>query len=395
MGPLGDAALEQVESRLGTRFWIFPQAPFIPGYEQPDRVWLPISPHAILPGPRDHLMYVADPLFDKLPYGQGGGAPPFMGPRRPPAMPGRDGHFDHYDPRSRDYLGVHAYACVHFVLNIWQSFLGRPIRWYFEPIYPQLEIVPLASWNNAQAGVGFLELGRSVFPQFQQVYALNFDSIAHEVGHLVSLSTFGPPNRLSPWGDFLPFSEAFSDIVSLISLLYFDSAIERILRRTRGNLLLHSELNRFAETSPETQIRLAANARKMSETTREIHDRGLPFTGAVFDTIVELYHRQLVVEGAAHRSLLDVDLRALEHDDLRQFQAYTADAFQVRPLAFQEALTKARDRVGQAVALSLRRLDPNTLTFEEAAFAMMASADSAAAAQLEENFAWREIIGRG
>src|SRR5262245_36377885 len=111
MGPLGDAAREHTDARLGTRFWIFPQAPFIPGYEQPDRVWLPIRPHTIAPGPRDNMMYVVDPLFEKLPYGKGGGEPPFLGPTRPPAMPGPDGNFDHIDPRSREYLGVHAFAC--------------------------------------------------------------------------------------------------------------------------------------------------------------------------------------------------------------------------------------------------------------------------------------------
>lgn len=65
---LRDEALESGDSRLGTRFWIFPQPPFIPGYEKPDRVWLPIPRDEIGEGPSDATMYVVDPLDDKEPY---------------------------------------------------------------------------------------------------------------------------------------------------------------------------------------------------------------------------------------------------------------------------------------------------------------------------------------
>src|ERR1700742_3573398 len=116
-----NTTLKQEESRLGTRFWIFPQPPFIPGYEQPDRVWLSILPDEIADGPSDISMYVADPLFEKQPYGLSR-FPPFGGVRRPPVRAGADRHFDSLDPMSRPYLGVHAYACVHFVLDIWHSY---------------------------------------------------------------------------------------------------------------------------------------------------------------------------------------------------------------------------------------------------------------------------------
>ena len=69
MGVVENTALERVDARVGTRFWIFPQPPFIQGYEQPDRVWLALSRDEIRSGPSDMLMYVADPLFDKQPYG--------------------------------------------------------------------------------------------------------------------------------------------------------------------------------------------------------------------------------------------------------------------------------------------------------------------------------------
>lgn len=389
---LRDGTLEPGEVRLGTRFWIFPQPPFIPGYEQPDRVWLSILPDEIGDGPSDVSMYVADPLYEKQPYSLSR-LPPFDGARRAPPVPGVDRHFDNLDPRARSFLGVHTYACVHFVRDIWQSYLGRPIRWFFDETFKRLEIIPMVEWNNAQAGYGFLELGYSEIGGVRRPYALNFDTIAHEFGHLISLSEAGVPRGISREADFFPFAEAFSDLVSLISFLHFDSAIDRLLRRTRGNLLLYNELNRFAETSPETQIRLATNFRRMSETTREVHDRALPFVGAVFDSIVALYHRQLVANDCADSRLLDIDLRELAQDDFGRFHEMTAEAFAAKPLFFKLSLISARDAVGRALATSLRALDPNTLRLDQAASAVVAAADGEVAAQLEENFVWRQIIG--
>ncbi|OAP47656.1 hypothetical protein [Sinorhizobium americanum] len=393
MHSLRNEALESGEARLGTRFWIFPQPPFIPGYEQPDRVWLPILRDEIGVGPSDAAMYVIDPLSEKQPYGFDR-LPPFEGLRRPPPQPGADRHFDNVSPSSREFLAVHAYACVHFVLDIWQSYLGRPVRWFFEQTFPRLEIVAFVNWDNAQAGYGFLELGCSDTDGVRRPYALNFDTIAHEVGHLILLSETGVPTIVSREADFFPFSEAFSDAVSLISFLHFGSAIDRLLRRTRGNLLLYNELNRFAETSPESQVRLATNFRRMSEVTREVHDRALPFVGAIFDTIVELYHRELVARDCADSRLLDIDLRTLSQRDFDEFRAATAEAFRVKPLIFELGLAAARDTVGQALASSLRTLDPTTMRLDQAATAVIAAAPGAAAEVLEANFAWREIIGR-
>jgi len=391
VAPGADARAEQ---RVGTRFWIFPQAPFIPGYEKPDRVWLPILTDEIGDGPSDTAIYVADPLFDKTPYGSTM-LPPFDGARRAPLRSGPDRHFDHLDWTSRGFLAAHAYACARFVLEIWQSYLGRPVRWFFAETFERLEIVPLADWQNAQAGYGFLELGYSLVDGVRRPYALNFDTIAHEMGHLIGLSEVGGvPRGISREADYFPLSEAFSDLISLISFLNFDSAVDRLLRRTNGNLLLHNELNRFAETSPESQIRLATNFRRMSEVTMEVHDRALPFVGAVFDSIVDLYHYDLVRNGCAEPRLLNTNLREITLDEWDRFSATMTAAFRARPHLFRSALSFARDTVGQALAVSLPSLDPDSVQFDRAAEAVV-GAGGPAAELLETNFEWREILGPG
>jgi hypothetical protein len=90
--------------------------------------------------------------------------------------------------------------------------------------------------------------------------------------------------------------------------------------------------------------------------------------------------------------LLDIDLRHLQQRDFDRFRNATAEAFGVKPMIFGVALRAARDAVGQALAASLRTIDPNTLRLDQAATAVIAAADGPAAAVLESNFAWREII---
>ena len=112
--------------------------------------------------------------------------------------------------------------------------------------------------------------------------------------------------------DFLAFHEANADLVSLLSFLTFDSGAARLLQRCEGNLLTFNELNRIAELSNEGQIRLASNSRRLSEVSGEVHDRSRPFTGAVFDTIVDNFHWNLVRDGLADERLLNINIRDLD-----------------------------------------------------------------------------------
>ncbi|TIR81673.1 MAG: hypothetical protein E5X04_03740, partial [Mesorhizobium sp.] len=98
------------------RFLIYPQAPYISGYEKPEAVWISTGPGLILPGPEDHRIYVRDPVLDKQPY-EYPYLPPFVGACFPPAEPGFDGHFDHLPLQSRQFLAAHAFAAASRVLD--------------------------------------------------------------------------------------------------------------------------------------------------------------------------------------------------------------------------------------------------------------------------------------
>jgi len=388
-------ATGSAESALGTRFRIYPQAPHVPGYATPETVWISTPPDTMQAGPADSRMYVRDPLTEKEPY-RFPYLPPFAGATFPAAEPGPDGHFDRIPTDSRQFVAAHAFACVRRVLDIWEGYLGHPITWHFAETYERLEIVPWLDWENAQSGYGFLELGTEYQPDGTRYpYALNFDIIAHEVGHAILFSLFGAPEDLLAQGDFGAVHESSADLISLISFLHFDTALDRLLRRTEGNLLTFNELNRIGELAGERQIRIASSSRKMSEVTSEIHDRSRPFTGAVFDTMVELCHRSLVRSGRADERLLEVDLTNFDETTLDVISDETSRAYRASPVLFKSALVQARDVVGVSLANAWSRLDPFDTRIGAVAATIIEEAthvEPAAGRLFEENFEWRQII---
>ena len=382
---------------LGTRFLVFPQPPFVPGYERPEVVWLRPSPGELMPGPADRRMYVANPVEPKAPY-HFPVLPPYPGRVRPPAEPGPDGHFDNLAPGSEGFLDAHAYACVRRVLDICEGYVGREIPWYFAPSVERLEIVPrIPEWDNAQSGPGYLELGESDDADSRYCYGLNFDAIAHEVGHLVLLGEIGLPDG-EPGPDFFPYHEAAADFVSLLGLLHFDTALDRILRRTRGNLLIHNELDRFAETSGERQVRSFSNSLRLSDVSFEVHDRSRPFGAALFDCLIEVHQALLYdrgLSGLDPRAFSDLRRQIDPAEIVRELDGDPAD-YEYRHFAVKAALADARDIVGEALVRSWRRLDPGSLDFEAAAEAFLLAMDRGRgqpfAAQVEDCFGWREIL---
>ncbi len=399
MAHLSEAGLGmKAEPSLGTRFLIFPQPPFIPGYEKPEIVWLAPSADRILAGPADDRMYVADPVQAKRPYAYPE-LPPYAGSLHPPAEPGPDGHFDHILPGSPAFLSAHSFGCARRVLDICEGYVGRPIPWFFEPALTRLEIVPhIRDWDNAQSGFGFLELGENEADNPSSCFALNFDSVAHEMGHLILLSELGLLEGDGKGTDFFAYHEAVADFISLIGLLHFDTAVDRLLRRTRGNLLINNELDRFAELSEEKQIRSFNNSLRSSDVGAEVHDHSKPFAAGLFDCLLEVYQTLLF-----ERGLSDLDprrfgsLRQEMSPDLieRNLSSSRAD-YELKHFASKAVLQEARDIVGEAVVGSWRHLQPDDLTFQSAADAFLEVADRGRArpyaSQFEDCMRWREIL---
>ena len=219
-------------------------------------------------------MFVIEPIGKKWPYGINRAPlgspfiylPQWKGPRLAPALPDEDGNFDYLTPDMSGFEAAHAFGCVRFTLDVWENYLGEPLEWHFAERFEKLEISILPHWDNAQYGYGFLEIG-SQFEKDGSVlpFTLDFDIIAHEVGHAFIFSILGVPELNAEFPEYEGFQESFSDCVSLIAAMHFPSVIDQVLDETRGNLYLSNRIARFSEFPGQRQIRNANNTRTMDE----------------------------------------------------------------------------------------------------------------------------------
>ena len=364
----------------GTRFRLWPKLG--EGFQRPELVEVSLPPGTIGPGPQDPMMYVANAVEKALPYRVPDRLPPYTGPEYPPAMPGADGHFDQIPEGSPQFLAAHLYGVTRRVLDLWENLLGHPIVWWHADTYPRLELVPKVRWGNAHSGPGFLEMGllwtHSGVPQ---MLGLNFSVVAHEVGHTILFSVLGAPEQGHLTGAFLAFHEAFADHVSANAVLYFDSAIERLLFQTHGNLYALNLISRIGELSGDDQVRVLDNDVSVSDLRglrlgpggkwidplglrRDQHAAAAPLSGAMFDCWIELFQDELVARGAIDPN---IDTRkwsrAKVKAALAPLQAASGAALERFADDFAAAIRKARDLSALALARCIQRLDANDLEF--------------------------------
>lgn len=397
----------------GTCFLLYPQAPVLAAYRRPERVVLSSPPGSLGPGPCDERIYVADAIGKAAPYGYPY-LPPWTGPVHRPPRPDPDGHYDHLDPASREFLSAHLFGAVLHTLDIWEGYLGRRIGWHFRPHYRRLELIPEIDWDNAHSGYGFVETGWNSEQQGGRLqFALSLDTIAHEIGHSILFSEVGIPVGRRRTAEFLAFHEAMADLMALIGSMRFEAVLDHVLRTTHGNLYVTNEINRIAELSQTEQIRVASHDVRMADVEdiwldadgewhdaqgrgRHAHDLGQPLLGAVFDILIEIYEVVLVEHGLITPEL-DRLSRSGEYDPDRiaAVERGFAEAFVGRAQGFREALVHARDYLGFALARVIEDLAPEGLTFGRVAAALLAAdremSDGDYAALIHESFAWRGI----
>ena len=391
---------------FGTRFRIYAQPRFLPGFETPETIWVGVPPGAIQAGPADARMYVADAI-DKLPY-QPTDLPPCRGRLSPPVTAGADGHFDHLDTASREFGAAHIYAITRRVLDIWEGYLGRPIAWHFRDVQRRLELIPYVDWDNAQAGFGYVEAGFGRPKSGETTpFCLNFDVLAHEVGHLIVFSLLGIPDDDTLTSQYLAYHESASDCVALLSALHSDRMIEHLLNGCDGDLYVANELDRLAELSPSEQIRRASHSMRMADvegtqipwqrlTQKQRHELGEPMTGALFDILVEIFQERLVERGLISRALADLATRAANGEvDPEATRGEFESAYRRDPAGFADALRAARDVVGIRLAVVWDELSPHHLSLGRAAAKFLTVDRRLSAGRYQDitraAFLWRQI----
>ena len=397
--------LDSKLARTGTRFRIFPQPRFLkkkdgsPLFPEPEEIAISVSPEAMRPGPTDDRMFVVDAVT-KLPYGNFF-RPPFRGDARDAVQPDSEGHFAHLKPDSREFSAATMYATVRRVLDIWEDYFEHFIEWHFASDFDRLELIPLIEWDNAQSGYGFLEFGFGRTPagtiDHKRPYCENFDVLAHELGHSIIFAEVGVPTNPTDEGiDYGGMHESAGDLVAIIGSLHFNSLVDMLLDETKGNLLTVNGLDRVGELSESREIRVALNGRRMSDVGDEPHERSLPLTGALFDTMVEVFQQDLV-----DKKLISPELRLRSTnmpggaEDLSEIEKDFATCYSGNEDAFKEALLIARDYLGRLLAVTWGRLSPNFLTYHDILRTLMRAdreiTGGANHSIIRECFAWREI----
>jgi hypothetical protein len=326
--------------------------------------------------------------------------PPWTGPIYNPAQPAGDGHFDAIDVNTPEFAQAHVFGTARFLLAIWEQYFGRPIRWHFAPHFERLEVLLVPNFNGARAGYGFMELGSQHNKNGTKVpYALNFDVIAHELGHLIIYATLGVPSGAEEHGEYFGFQESAADTVALVSALHFSSLVDNLLNETRGNLYTFNELNRFAELSATQQIRLASNSTKLSKFsagwTNE-HPLSEPLTGALFDIFVDIFLQGLVERRLISREIADLSDHVRQHPEYEAtIQAAFDAAYPGQEHGFRQALIAARDYGGLVLTETWQRLSADRLTYSEVAETMigvdLALTGGRYRRAMVESFNWREI----
>ena len=260
---------------------------------------------------------------------------------------------------------------MRFVLDVWEGYFGRPIHWHFSPRYDRLELTILPSLDNAYSGFGFIEVGGDRSSGAYQPFSLNFDVIAHEVGHAIIYGEVGIPDPASATGEYFGFHEFAADLVALVASLHFNSLVDDLLMRTRGNLYTFNALNRMAELSASKQIRIAANDVRLSRFARgwtKEHLLSQPLTGAFFDIFVDLFHELLLERGLISPGVEDLSDRLMATPQYAPvMQAHFDRAFKRNPDGFKEMLLLARDTLGSYLADTWKRLDAHYLDYVDVA----------------------------
>lgn len=392
----------------GTRFRLYPQAPILDPDREPEVILVSSPAGTVGPGPEDDRMYAIAPVDKWPPYGvqtRRDGSPylylpPWDGDIHAPAVPDADGHFDHIDEDSPGFLVAHMFGCVRFVLDVWEGYFGEPLEWHSADAFDKMELVHLPRFDNSRIGFGFIEFGSSRSKSgVASRDATNFDIVAHEVGHGIIYSTVGVPDPEGETGEYNGFHESAADLVAIVSCLHFDSVVDELLENTRGNLYMLNRLNRIAELSHNEQIRIASNTVTMSEFVdgwRREHRLSQPLTGAIFDTLIDVFHEQLLDRGVISPALEEL---ADRYEYQPRYQALVqdmfADAYAGEKPAFREALLDARDILGLYLAETWRRLPADHLSYLRVGDTLCAVDRDFGGGEytdiIIENFACREI----
>lgn len=220
-----------------------------------------------------------------------------------------------------------AFAASNAVRPTAESWAGRDIVWGQDGLL-KIESQSFIDFNalfSPSAKMLFFGVVPYRLPGETQVKmfetASSWEMAAHESGHAVhhTLKPNGYGHGFDTWG------ESFADQTAMWTSLRDPQRVSRVLAETSGSLNSSNSVTRIGEAFAAllgvgTGIRDAFNAKKVSDTEDEVHDRSEVLTGALYKVFTLIY------DDLRNRERLD-DRKALEQagEIMGNFLTHTTD----------------------------------------------------------------------
>lgn len=400
-------SLNEFHRRTGTRFKVYVQSPVIPGFEEPETIYVSSPAGSVGPGPEDDRMYALLPIA-KNAYGEQG-APPFLGRCAEPVLPDPQGHFDYITPDDPAFKSANMFGIIRRVLDVWETYLGGEVPFAFENEYPKMELIAHVPWNNAHFGWGYMEFGEGEDDDgAERPFSLNFDVLAHETGHCLLFSLIGMPQPDTMTVAFRGWQESACDTIAMISALHFESFMDHVLWATKGNVYRENVMSRIGELSGTRHIRSASNGLKMKDVVsldtpaseashKEVHKLAQPMTGAIFDVMIKAFLRRIAELQLVPEDFVETAREAARNRTLDTIDhSHIVDAFMQNPDMFRTILAEVRDMMGLRLAMAWAGLSPDNLSYTDVAEAILAADRDLSGDRnqqyFRECFEWREIL---
>lgn len=150
------------------------------------------------------------------------------------------------DPKNaNERRALNCHVAIGNCINAVQASLKTPLqRWSAASV---LSVVPAAGVEmNAYYDRRSLRFFYYNYKGKNTYFADSADIVTHELGHAILDSMrpdFWSVQALEIWS----FHEAFGDITALFNLMLYDSAIDKVLKETNGNLRSSNAISRLAE----------------------------------------------------------------------------------------------------------------------------------------------------
>src|SRR5581483_8283957 len=280
------------------------------------------------------------------------------------AIPGlpATGPLDALKPGTVEFEASHLTVILSYAYDTWETYFGAPFDWELGKVLP---IVPRAGRDlNAYYDRTALKFFYDTDAQSKKtLYSCeSSDVAAHECGHAI-LDAHHPDywNSLHP--ETGAFHEAYGDVTALLTTLQFPTVRERMLKETDGDLRQSSNVTRLAEQLGNElfikygkEVSNATSLRDLVNTFRYIETYKLPAKAPVWRLSSESHSFSRIFSGAFYQILVGI---------YEQKRAEKAN------IVLDDALTQARDEVGQLLAKALVLAPPGDAVYRVIATALL------------------------